>query len=48
MKEKVFYAVVNEPNGTPLAIFQEKFWAEAWKHNYSRTSEIEEYTLGIV
>lgn len=48
MEEQTFYAVVDEPNGTPLAIFQFRQWANEWKDNHSATSQIEEYRLGII
>ena len=47
METQTFYAVVDELNGTPLAIFQFRQWAYDWKKKYSATSEIEEYQLGI-
>ena len=43
----IFYAVVEKPNGTPLAMFQYETWAEKWKEEYSSTSTIEEYKLAI-
>lgn len=47
METQTFYAVVDEPNGTPLAMFQFRQWAEDWRDKYSATSEIEEYRLEI-
>jgi len=43
----IFFAVVDESNGIPLAIFQYETWAEKWKKVYSATSTIEEYNMQI-
>lgn len=44
---KEYWAVVLQPNGVPVAMFDSKGHAELWKHDNWRTAFIELYNLQL-
>ena len=40
-----YYLVLSAPNTAPLAMFQDRQWAEDWKAKYCATATIEEFDL---